>query len=745
MKNIYKLIVIFTSLISAISNQPLLAQQENQKPKAEAVRIDKPFELTGKLDNPAWLKAKPVELNIEFKPSDNVPAQQKTFAYIVYDDDYIYFGFRCLDPNPKQIRANISDRDKIWQDDYMGVLIDTYGDYQKAYELFVNPFGIQGDGIATLNNEDMSFDLIWYSAASINDEGWTAEFKIPFKSLSLPNKEEHIWPLHLIRNLPRDSRIMTSWVRLDRNIPSIVPQAGLMTGLKNIKGGGSLELLPYAIGQLSGSRENFNDPNSKFKYDPLVGRVGGGIKYSPSPNISLEAVINPDFSQIESDAEQIDVNTTFALNYEEKRPFFLTGNDLLQSPMYYSRSINNPLAAARVIGKAGNLSFLYLSAYDRNTVVVVPGEERSNTVSTNMNSLANIGRLRYDFGDEIYLGALLLGRNFEDAHNYLIGIDWNYKFLENWYFSGEGYLSQTKELNDITLFGNAREFGKTGHTAAFDGENYSGNGLHLALSHNQRSYGFDLEVNSISPTYQTYNGLFSKVNYREIRMEHEFKFYPENSFIDNWNFELGGGAQFNYDGIRKDFYLVPDLYFLLKGQTELSLSYLLINNERFNGIYFENINRIQFYASTQPISELSFYVNGSLGKFIYRTTNPKMGYGHNIFTGVTFKPTSKVNISFDYSRARLSDDNTKELFYDGNIYRLVGIYQFSSEMFVRLITQYNSFDKSFNVYPLFSYKLNPFTTFYIGAIADYLDYNGEIGVRNTQQQYFLKLQYLVGI
>ncbi len=745
MKNFYPVIILSLFLSTTILNQILSAQQENRKPTAEAVKIDNPFELTGKLDNPAWQKAKPIELNFEFKPSDNTPAQQKTFAYILYDDHNIYFGFKCYDTNPKQIRANISDRDKIWQDDYAAILIDTYGDYQKAYELFVNPFGIQGDGIATLNDEDMSVDLIWYSAASINEEGWTAEFKIPFKSLSFPDKEEQIWPLHLIRNLPRESRIMNSWMRIDRNIPSIFPQAGLMTGIKNIKGGGALELLPYVIGELAGARENFDDPNSKFNYDPLVGRVGGGIKYSPGPNFSLEAVINPDFSQIESDADQINVNTTFALYYDERRPFFLTGNDLLETPMYYSRSINNPLAAGRITGKAGNLSFLYLSAYDRNTIIVVPGEERSNTVSTNLNSLANIGRLRYDFGDEIYIGALLLGRNFEDAHNYLVGFDWNYKFLENWYFSGEGFLTQTNELNDLNLFGNTREFANTGHTAAFDGEDYIGNGLHLYLSHTDKFYDFDIEINTISPTFQTYNGLFSQVGYNEINIDNEFSFYPDSSFIDRWEAEVYGGAKFNFDGIRKDFYMVPSIYFLMKGQTEFNLSYLVVNNEIFNGIYFKNINRIQFYASTRPISELSFYVNGSVGKFIYRTSNPKMGYGHNFYTGFTLKPSPKVNISFDYSRARLSDNDTKELFYDGNIYRLISIYQFTSEMFVRLITQYNSFDRSFNVYPLFSYKLNAFTTFYFGATADYLDYNDEIGIRNIQQQYFLKVQYLFGI
>ncbi len=745
MKNYSKIVLLSILFLPVLFNTTINSQQENQKPRTDAVRIDKPIELTGKLDNPAWFKANPVELNIEFKPADNVSAQQRTLVYILYDDDNIYFGFKCYDPDPKQIRANISDRDRLWQDDYIGVLIDTYGDYQKAYELFVNPFGIQGDGIATLNNEDMSVDLIWYSAACINDEGWTAEFKIPFKSLSLPDKEEHIWPLHLIRNLPRDSRIMTSWVRIDRNIPSMFPQAGLLYGLKNIKGGGTIELLPYAISEFAGRRENFDDPNSKFNYDPLVGRVGGGIKYTPSPNVSLEAVINPDFSQIESDADQIDVNTTFALDYQEKRPFFLAGNDLLETPMYYSRSINNPLAAARIIGKAGNLSFLYLSAYDRNTILVVPGEERSNTVSTNMNSLANIGRLRYDFGDEIYIGALLLGRNFEGAHNYAIGFDWNYKFLSNWYFGGEAHFTHTKELNDITLFGNTREFAKTGHTAAFDNEEYSGNGIGIELSHSQRSYEFDIELVSISPTFQTYNGLVSQVNYKEISTAHEFNFYPDSSFIDNWEIGFHGGAKFNDAGIRKDFYAVPYLYFLMKGQTEFNLSYMLINNEWFNNKYFENINRIQFYASTRPISELSFYVEGSIGKFIFRTSDPKMGYGHNFFAGFTLKPSSQINISFDYSRARLADENTKELFYDGNIYRLVGIYQFSPEMFVRLITQYNSFDRAFNIYPLFSYKLSAFTTFYLGATADYLDYNSEIGIRNIQQQYFLKVQYLFGI
>lgn len=724
----------------------IYAQQtiSNQKPSIKAERIDVGFELTGKLDNPLWKNAESVELNYEFRPGENVPAKQKTTVKILYDADFIYFGFDCNDTEPNKIRANVSDRDRIFSDDFVIVVFDTYGDYQKAYEFAVNPYGNQGDMLSTGNGEDESMDYVWYSAANINSTGWTAELKIPFKSINFPEKEEHIWPLHLIRTIPRESRFQTSWLKIDRNIPSFLPQAGLLTGLKNIKSGGSIELLPYVIGQVNGQLSDLKNPSSNFKFDPLTGRIGTGIKYAPSQAFALEAVINPDFSQIEADAEQIEINTTFALNYQEKRPFFLTGSDLLQTPMYYSRSINNPLGAGRIIGKEGKLSYLLLSAYDRNTVIQVPGEERSNVVSTDLKSLATVGKLRYDFGNESYVGVLGLGRNLKDASNYLIGFDWNYKFWDNWYFNGEGFLSKTKELNDTKLFGNTRKFGSKNYTAAFDGENYSGDGIHMVLAYNSRDYEFAAVLNNFSPTYQTYNGMFGQVNYRQLFMEHEFNFYPQNSFIDSWSVEVSSNLQFNYEGVKKEQFVMPQLMFTLKGQTNLRISYLVVNDENFNNKQFSGINRLMFNINTRPISEISFYLSGQLGKFIYRSSKPEMGDGHNFYAGFTLKPTSKLNLSFDYSRASLSSEASGNLFYDGNIYRVVGIYQFNSEMFVRVITQYNTFDKSFNLYPLFSYKLNPFTTFFAGATSSYDEYN-EVGLKNTTQQYFIKLQYLLGI
>lgn len=725
--------------------QPSSNQLKNSIPSIEAIRIDKPIELTGKLDNPLWLKAVPAELSYEVTPGENSPAQQKTTIRILYDDKNIYFGFDCLDTNPERIRANISDRDKIFQDDFVIVCLDTYGDFQSSYELAVNPYGIQGDLRAIKNNEDSSLDWIWFSAASKNEKGWRAELAIPFSSLNFPNKEEQNWRVNIVRTIPRESRVQVSWAPNDRNIPGFMTQAGYLKGLKNIQPGSSVELLPYAMGQQAGKLSDSKNPNSGIKYDAFQGRVGGGIKYSPGPEFSLDAVINPDFSQIESDAAQISVNTTFALSYTEMRPFFLIGRELLLNSVYYSRSINDPLAAARINGKTGSLSYLYMTAYDRNTIFVIPGEERSNTVGTHLKSFVNIGRLRYDIGDETYIGAQIMARDLSGGHNYLIGIDWNYKFWNNWYFSGQGFLSQTKELNDETILSSKREFGQTGYNAAFNGEKYSGNGVSFELTHSSRNYGFDLEYRNISPTFQTYNGLSDQVGLNQFAMSHEYEFYRENSFIDSGEFGLGSFLRYDYYGTKREQVIQPYLSLTLKGQTNVQLQYFLVNDESFGGVWFDKINRCSLYINSRPLNEIAISFNGQLGKFIYRSSNPTMGYGHTLSTSLTLKPTPKLNIAISYVRARLSDNVTDELFYDGNIYRAVAIYQFSPEIFFRTILQYDSFQKAYQVYPLFSYKLNAFTTFFIGATSDYLNYEGEFGVTNTNQQYFVKVQYLLGI
>ena len=714
------------------------------KPELEAVRIEKHVNLSGKLDDPLWLKAIPVELKFEVSPGENTPARQRTTAMVLYDQEYIYLGFRCFDSLPGSIRSNLSDRDKIFNDDYVIATIDTYNNYQRGFEFAVNPFGIQGDLLMMgSGNEDPSYDMVWQSAATRNNDGWTAEMAIPFKSLSFSANSSQTWTISLLRNIPRKNRYLCTWTPLDRNNPSYIAQGGNLTGLEGIKPGYSLDFLPYIMVQQSGMKSDLSDPASAMDRGSLKARIGGGIQYSPSPNISINAVINPDFSQIESDADQLSVNTTFALSYPEKRPFFMTGMDLLQTPMYYSRTINNPLYAMKLNGKIGKLSYLGIGAYDRNSAITVPGEEESNTIQTADGSYAGVGRIRYDLGNENFIGALWLSRNYKEAHNYVNGLDWNFKFWKNWYFQGEVFLSNTKEINDTILFKSDRQFGSTGHDAGFNGEKYSGTGMHVTLMRQGRNYSFSVTQNNFSPTYQTYNGMFPEVNGKQTFMQHNFTFLPKKKIIQTYSIFLSSNLLYNFDRVFKELYIQPGFSINMIGMTSLNISYLALNRERFRNVLFHGINRTEFNIETTPVKGLSLSVDGEVGKFIYRTLTPLLGKGYNLTSELDIEPISRLKTSFTWTLAKLNDlsDNTE--FYQGNIFRNITTLQFTKQLFLRNIVQYNTFSKTFSIYPLINFKFNAFTMFCAGMTQDLLNYNQpDYKFKTSGYQYFVKLQYL---
>lgn len=717
------------------------------KPEFRAVRIFTPPNLSGKLDDPAWLKAIPVELKYEASPGENTPARQRTLAMALYDQETLYLGFRCLDSVPSKIRANLSDRDKIFGDDYIIATIDTYNNYQRAFEFAVNPFGIQGDLLEMgTGNEDPSYDMVWQSSASKNDQGWTAEMAIPLRSLSFSAAASQTWTISLLRNIPRDNRYLCTWTPIDRNNPSYIAQGGKLTGLEGVKPGFALDFLPYTMLQQSGTRSDPSDAFSPMTRGSMSVRFGGGVQYSPGPNVSINAVINPDFSQIESDADQLSVNTTFALSYPEKRPFFMTGMDLLQTPMYYSRTINNPLYAFKLNGKAGKFSYLALGAYDRNSAITVPGEEESNTIRTADGSYAGVGRLRYDLGNENFIGTLFLARSYKDAHNYVNGLDWNFKFWKNWYFQGEVFLSNTKEINDTTLFKSDRQFGSTGHDAGFNGEKYFGRGMHVTLMRQGRNYSFSLTQNNFSPTYQTYNGMFPQVDGRTTYMQHNYSFLPNKKVVQVISFFTSGVLIYNYDGDFKNLTIQPGFSINMIGQTRINASYMVLNRERFRNILFPSITRSSLSFSSTPVKGINLSVNGDIGKFIYRTLTPVMGRGYTITSELDMEPFSRLKTSFTWTIAKLSDLRDSALFYKGNIVRNITTFQFTKELFLRNIVQYNTFSKTFSFYPLINYKFNAFTMFCAGMTQDLISYNqADFNFKTSGYQYFVKLQYLFSL
>ncbi len=740
--------VILAFLLSICAGSFELASSQTSKNQrdfvVDAVKIPVNLELTGTLTDPRWSGAPTIQCPFEVDPGENIPAKRRTWVKILYSDQYLYFGFVCEDTEASAIRAHMTDRDNNFADDFVFVAIDPFRTNQRAYEFVSNPFGIQGDLLRTGNNEDASWDAVWEAKGAISDSGYTVEMAIPFKSLHFPSAEVQDWSLMVIRNIPRDSRYQVSWTPIDRNDPCSICIGGTMRGLRGLQSTTSLELLPYAMGYQAGEMNDKENPASGFTNGKVMGRMGGSVKYAPDPNVTVEAVANPDFSQVESDATQISVNTTFALFYPEKRPFFLDGTDLLNTQIqtFYTRLINNPIGAAKFIDKSGGWSVVYLGAEDRNSPFIVPGEEGSAFVESSLHSLTNAVRAKYEFGKQSYVGAIGTARNFSDAHNYVGGVDWSLFFNENYTFDGQVLYSQTKEVNDPALFDDSTGYGVSGHSKAFDGESFGGGGLFTEIRRDARNYSFQISYQDFSPTFQAQDGFVTANDLRTLMIYNEYDWYPLESFVDRGDVFFRGAFHFNANSVRKERWAVVGTNISMKSQTHLTLVYLLYNEELFHNVRFFGINRGEITVSTAPSSAFEASTDLQIGRFINRAEAPSAGYGHVLTTSFTLKPTAKLEIDLSYSRSRLTDIITHDLLFDGYIARCVGIYQFSPDLFVRLVNQYDGFQKVIEIDPLLSYKLNPFTIFYVGSTHSLTNFDDPFGVQQTARQYFIKLQYL---
>lgn len=710
--------------------------------------IEEDFEITGTLKHPAWEQAEPLYIKYEVLPDDQAQAPVETMVKVLYSSKNLYVGFVSSDPEPNKIRASISDRDNSFQDDYVGIMLDTFNNDQQAYEFFINPLGVQMDGFRTGNNEDMNFDALWYSEGTLTDSGYTAVMKIPFKSLNFQSSDVQDWSVQFIRNYPRNQRHQLVWTNVSIDNSCLLCQSGEMQNLQGLENKHTVELLPYAMAFQNSELSDPSRPASGLDHEPVDGRIGGSIRYSPNSTLTFNGVVNPDFSQVETDAAQIDINETFALFYPEKRPFFMRGADLFETEenLFYSRMINNPLAAGKITQKSDRYSIAFLSAYDRETPFIVPGLYGSSLVRSNVNAYSNILRGKYNFGSESYVGGLVTTRNQGEGANYVGSVDWQFLLTDQYYFSGQVGYSSTKELNDTTLFNSPRTFGKSSYDAAFNGEQYSGTLLNAEFSRRAKYYNFEFGYESFSPTFQSQGGFINRVDRRQVQARQSLSYYPGTEWLSQGNISVSGNWRYDFAGNFQERFVFLRSSNTFAGQTRVSVSYLPVNDEHFRGKYFTGMNRMMFDVRSNPLDELAFGFHLDFGRYVNRRSDPTIGEGFNLSASATVKPSSRLQLDFSYNYSELSPVNASGNFYSGDIMRLTSRYNFSRKIFARLITEYNSFDKQIELYPLLYYKANPFTKFYIG-MTDYMrrfDENGGFdGYHQTSRRFFVKFQYLI--
>jgi len=716
------------------------------------------IDIDGDLNEAAWLKAKKFDNFSEVDPGDNTKPSVNTQAFIFYDDENIYVGYKCYENDINTVRKTFTSRDLIFSDDWAGFFFDTYNEKKQAYELIVNPYGIQADLIWNApGNEDETYDAIWYSNAKIHDNMWSVEMVIPFKSIRFPNKSEQIWNFHLIRNHPRANREQFFWDPISRDDPTLYTHSPKMLGIKNIKGGNNLEVLPFVVGSQKGSLSDFNNSESGIHNDAVKGQFGLNVKYGITSNLTSDLAINPDFSQVESDAAQVDVNNSFALYYSEKRPFFIEGNDIFKSPMniVYTRSINNPLFAFKLSGKIGRTDVGYTVAYDQKTPFIIPFQEHSDFIATDRTSTSNILRVKQAIGNnDSYVGLILTDREVNkdnnkvfdvDGYNRVFGFDGNFRFLENYSVTFQSVRLFTREIND-TNYKNTDFFSDGKYTAALDGEYFAGFSNYLSLNRSARHWNFQFTYNDASPVARRDNGFNSNNDYRTVQTNQYYDFYPEGKIIKRVEPSLFGYMRYDYDGRIREQFAQANLWFRLPLQISTNFGFFLANNEMFGGIFHEGVRRANFSLNFSTFDWLRGNLYIASGKSIVRSDNPYVGYVNDYELSGTIKPIDKITLENSYVYYELLKSFGGEKIYAGYIFRNKTNVQVTKNLSARLIFQYDTFSGNFNFSPLISYKINPFTIFYIGST---YDYNDVVSTPNdvykkvlTDRQYFMKLQYL---
>ena len=347
------------------------------RPEVEPPRIDTTITVDGRLDEPAWARAALLTGFSQYAPNDGLPASDSTEVLVWYSPTAIFFGIRAFERHGAPT-ASLADRDRIFSDDNVQILLGPFDDGHRALMFAVNPLGIQGDGaivegvntsaggfiggaVSGREQADLTPDYVYQSRGRVTDWGYEVEVRIPFRSLRFQRRKVQTWSLNIVRQV-KHSGFEDSWAPARRARPSFVGQSGALVGLTGLHRGLVMDLNPEATGKVAGARGD-----AGYGYD--VGRpdVGGNLRWGLSNNLNLNGTVKPDFSQVEADAGQLAFDPRQALFFPEKRPFFLEGSELFQVPsnLIYTRRIVQPVAAVKLTGNAIGADFGLLSAVDR--------------------------------------------------------------------------------------------------------------------------------------------------------------------------------------------------------------------------------------------------------------------------------------------------------------------------------------------------------------------------------------------
>ena len=697
----------------------------------------------GLLDDVAWQHAARIDIDKETRPGENIAARVETIAYLVEDGEFLYVAFDARDPDPSAIRAYLRDRDSAWNDDFVGIVIDSYGDERRAFEFFANPLGVQMDltNDDVNQNEDESWDAIWDSAGRIHDSGYIVEMQIPLNQLRFPDIDgKQTWGIDLLRFYPREHRYRFSNNAQDRNINCYLCQFEKFQGLEGVKPGRDLEIVPT----LTASRSYASDDPG---VEPL--RSGGSdadlgvsIRWGITQDTTMNLAINPDFSQVEADVAQLDVNNQFALFFPEKRPFFLEGADYFNTPVQavFTRTVADPSVGAKLTGKRGNHTYGVFATEDEITNLIFPGAFRSESASLTQENTALVGRYSRSFGKSSSVGALFTGRDGDDYHNYVGGIDMRWKVSDQ-------HDIQLQYLRSSTEYpaGVASEFEQP--SGDFDGS-----AAHVGYDYDSRNWFGYLRYRDRSAGFRADSGFIPQVDFNQQiaglgRVWHGAE--------DNWysRIELYGDWDITHDDAGRLLEREVEAYFYVNGPMQSQLEFGgLTRDVLFDDILFHE-NKVSFYGEFQPRGGLKLGLFARVGDQV-DFANSRLGDELRLEPFINWNVNRHLLLRYEADLVTLDTKDGADIF-DAAVHDLRLTWQFSVRSFLRLTTQFQDIERNSDVYTdsvdarsrgmgrqlLYSYKLNPQTVFFLGYSDALIDDDQLSKLTTTDRTWFMKIGY----
>lgn len=722
-----------------------------------AIRVD------GSLDEAGWRGALTILLPYEVMPGENIPAPVVTDCRIAYDDHSLYLGFHAFDPRPEEIRARVTDRDAHQADDAVGVFIDPFNDERRAFEFLVNPLGVQtelsrsdvadGEG----EPEDMTWDTIWHSEGRLTSDGYIVEIAIPFASLRFPRVQgEQTWGLLLIRSYPRDVRHQISSAPYDRNRSCEICQYPKVAGFAGIKPGRSLEFDPTFTMHRMDLRGRPAD--AAMQRGPIRGDAGISMRWGATPNISVNAAVNPDFSQVEADAAQLNVNTRYALYFAEKRPFFLEGADFFRTAFtaVHTRTVADPVWGIKATGKEGSSAAGLFVTRDERLNLLLPTNQRSDDASLDREVTGAVLRYRKDIGSSSTLGFLATDREAGDYRNRVAGADGHIRLSES-------ETLRFQFLGSSTRYPEAIVAGLAGDTRQPDGS-FGGFGGTLGYGHGSRDWNWSASYTDLGKDFRSDAGFVPRVDTREAAAELGHVWYSRGGgWFNEIDLAIEGSRVEDHEGTLTDFDL--ELSGNLQGRMQ---SYLMPVYERKRERYFAYDGPDSLPPSRETYYDQNWYLLrygarpagrfNFWGVFAYGDAidydNGRAGKKHWGGPGFSFDVGRHFQFWVDHTYEALKLNDSGKRLYLANLVQSRIVYQMNVRTFARALVQFTdvSFQQRQYTFPippgyhelfsqiLLAYKINPQTVFYLGYSETR---NGDQGreIRQVDRTFFGKVGY----